>query len=774
MNTPEKKRYTIGIMLGDIQSDYSEDLISGFYTCAREEDVNLIFLMGPQAPLYCTDILLSNDNGHYHYQFDTIYDYAHFSKLDAMIIAYGSLSLSTRSSDLEQFLNNYADIPCLLLEDIPKSTDAPYLIADNYNGTRSCMEHLLDFHHYKKIAFVCGPKNNRDSNERLAAYRDTMEEHGLSVTKDMVVYGDYSENIDELVEALLDNNPGLEAIAFANDNMAKAGYRVCGRHNLLIGKDIAITGFDNVDFAQSLTPPLTSVAHSSFLFSYTALKNTLMLCRGRKPFSKRMPSVLRRRCSCGCTPNLSLTFDPVSVTDFKTFILSSADQISMDVFSLIPYENMRIYYTALVRNFFSYIYENAFEKKKLHAQDNYLFTILNLLLGHHHISTELVLEKFTELLRVLIANTEDDVISDILSDIISMLHQYTHLKDVSNLEKQVITANRKAWFVPTFTRDLINDDLNFMDSIHHVMERFRLMNIRGAYFYLFEHPIRLVAGKPISFDEDLYLTAFYNQNECHLYEPDERPLVTEQNGFSSFLPEDRRQSLTAFVMFSGEEQYGVLLCDVEQNDVSFVQTCSLQLGSLFRFIHLNNQEKKVQQELKQSLDVIQNQNHILSFISEYDELSKLLNRRGFMERAISLCKDHAGAPAHLIFGDLDHLKEINDCFGHASGDFAIQSAARLLTENLPAASLTARIGGDEFVALVLSSDPDFATSFPAKLKLAETDFNAGSAKPFFVEISVGIQSFICSPKTDLNEIIKKSDEILYEAKKHRRSSIKKA
>lgn len=81
MNTPEKKRYTIGIMLGDIQSDYSEDLISGFYTCAREEDVNLIFLMGPQAPLYCTDILLSNDNGHYHYQFDTIYDYAHFSKL---------------------------------------------------------------------------------------------------------------------------------------------------------------------------------------------------------------------------------------------------------------------------------------------------------------------------------------------------------------------------------------------------------------------------------------------------------------------------------------------------------------------------------------------------------------------------------------------------------------------------------------------------------------------------------------------------------------------
>ena len=224
-----------------------------------------------------------------------------------------------------------------------------------------------------------------------------MEEHGLTVTKDIVVPGDYSENIDELVEALLDNNPGLEAIAFANDNMAKAGYRVCGRHNLLIGKDIAITGFDNVDFAQSLTPPLTSVAHSSF-FSYTALKNTLMFCRGRKPFSKRMPSILRRRCSCGCTPSLSLTSDAVAVTDFKAFILSSADQISMDIFSLIPYENMRMYYDrpqcAISLPIFM---KMLLRKRNCTRRTTICSRSLNLLLGHHHISTELVLEKFTEL-----------------------------------------------------------------------------------------------------------------------------------------------------------------------------------------------------------------------------------------------------------------------------------------------------------------------------------------------------------------------------------------
>ncbi len=774
MGTKEEKRYTIGIMLGDIQSDYSEELISGFYTCAREENVNLIFLMGPQAPLYCSDILSCNDNGQYRYQFDTIYDYVHFSKLDALIIAYGSLSLSTRSGDLEAFLKNYQDIPCLLLEDIPGSIDAPYLIADNYNGIRCCMEHLLDFHHYKKIAFVCGPRSNRDSNERLLAYRDTMAEHHLPVTDDMVVYGDYSENVDDKVEFLLEKNPGLEAIVFANDNMAKAGYRVCSKHNLLIGHDIAITGFDNVDFAQSMTPPLTSVAHSSFQFSYTALKNTLLLCHGKTPVSKRMPAILRKRNSCGCHSETVFRYEQIPSDQISDFIMDSAEKIADDVLSLIPYEGIRVYYRCLIRNFFSYIYENAFVHKNIKPSDDYLLAILNNLFNHHHVSSELILERFTDLLHILSANTKDEVSQNILSGIISTLHQYTHLRDITKLKKQIVDSNRKAWFVPTFTRDLINGDINFKDTMNHIMERFQLMNVRGAYFYLFENPVHLMPGVPISFTEKMYLTAFYNQAECRYYEPNERPLLTEDVGFSSFLPENQNQCLTAFVLFSGAEQYGAILCDVDQENVSFIQTCSLQIGSLLRFIHLNSKEKHVQHELHRSLKVIQEQNHILSFISEYDELSKLLNRRGFMERAITLCKTNAQKSAYLIFGDLDHLKEINDCFGHASGDFAICSAAQLLSGTLPSDALTARIGGDEFVALVLSEDVNFSSFFTEKLKNAQNAFNDSSEQPFYVEMSIGIQSFVCNSQVDLNEIIKKSDETLYQAKKHRRTSIKKA
>lgn len=82
-----------------------------------------------------------------------------------------------------------------------------------------------------------------------------MAEHQLPVTDDMVVYGNYSELVTEQVEYILDHNPELKAIAFANDNMAKAGYHVCAARDLLVGYDI--------DHAKTMEPPLTSVYHTA-------------------------------------------------------------------------------------------------------------------------------------------------------------------------------------------------------------------------------------------------------------------------------------------------------------------------------------------------------------------------------------------------------------------------------------------------------------------------------------------------------------------------------
>ena len=91
-----------------------------------------------------------------------------------------------------------------------------------------------------------------------------------------------------------------------------------------------------------------------------------------------------------------------------------------------------------------------------------------------------------------------------------------------------------------------------------------------------------------------------------------------------------------------------------------------------------------------------------------------------MERAIRRCRQNDGRKAYLIFGDLDHLKEINDCFGHSAGDFAISNAAKYLQELLPSEAITARIGGDEFVSLVLSEESEFKEKIKKHLKTSLT------------------------------------------------------
>ena len=87
------KRPTIAIMAGNAESEYFNQLIAGFRNCAKEEDVNLVFLMGPHIPRYCKDILAGSFAWDYEYQFHTIYDYVRFIQPDALIVAYGSLSM---------------------------------------------------------------------------------------------------------------------------------------------------------------------------------------------------------------------------------------------------------------------------------------------------------------------------------------------------------------------------------------------------------------------------------------------------------------------------------------------------------------------------------------------------------------------------------------------------------------------------------------------------------------------------------------------------------
>lgn len=776
MSSSNKKRYTIAIMLGDTQSDYSEALLRGFYTCSQEENVNILYLMGSQMPPYCLDILSCDTEGDYLYQFNTVYNYAHFVKPDALIITYGSLSFLNSTASRQLFLDQYKDIPYLLLEELPEQADVPYLVADNYNGMCACVRHLILDHGYRKIAFLSGPKNNRDSAERLKAYYDVMHENNLSVTDTMVAVGDFTDQVSKQVSFLLDSNPGLEAIVCASDSMAKGCYSVCASRDLLIGRDIAVTGFDDVEFARSMEPPLTTISHSIFQFSYTALKNAIMLCKGKEPASKRMPVTFRRRSSCGCPSVRPSPGTYIPADEMETFILRAIGSITSELLSGIPYKKERNKFGKLIVDYFHYIYVTLFKHDGQDFHMDYLIAILKQFTTYPHISNVLLLEHFSSLLQIMLANARNDTAQRMLTSIITATQQNIHAANIIKLEREIRESNRQAWFVPSFTRDLaqISSSKDFRNTMGSVMNRMKMMRIKSAYFYFFDKPIPHHSEDHLVFPKEIILTNYFNDSETVCFENGKCPRVTTENGLISFIRMDHPACLTAFVLFSNEKQYGIIICEVELEDISFLQICSIQLGSLMHFLELEKLEQESQVELQNSIKVIQEQNNILSFISEYDELSHLLNRRGFMERALPLCEKNVGKKAYLIFADLDHLKEINDCFGHAAGDFAISSASDRLRDVLPSDAITARIGGDEFLSLMLSEEEDFKEHILRKLRQAGDEFNSSSGEPYYVDFSFGIYEFTCDPQIDLNQIIGHSDALLYQAKKNRKASIKKA
>ncbi|MEO1066819.1 MAG: GGDEF domain-containing protein [Pseudomonadota bacterium] len=122
---------------------------------------------------------------------------------------------------------------------------------------------------------------------------------------------------------------------------------------------------------------------------------------------------------------------------------------------------------------------------------------------------------------------------------------------------------------------------------------------------------------------------------------------------------------------------------------------------------ITGQSADVQAVMKRLMDEnakLKKQVETLSRLALQDELTGLLNRRGFLralDNAIAFSRRYE-VPACLTFVDLDGFKAINDEHGHAAGDIVLQTVGQRLTGHVRSSDIVARLGGDEFVVLLWS------------------------------------------------------------------------
>ena len=160
----------------------------------------------------------------------------------------------------------------------------------------------------------------------------------------------------------------------------------------------------------------------------------------------------------------------------------------------------------------------------------------------------------------------------------------------------------------------------------------------------------------------------------------------------------------------------------------------------------------------------------LRAFSIIDELTGLYNRRGFLILADQKIKlaDQTGQSLLLVFADLDGLKTINDTLGHHWGDMALMETAHVLREAFRETDILARLGGDEYVAL-LACAGDINEDFLVK-RFQETveEHNSFRERNFKLSVSIGIALYDPHFPCSAGDLLMKADSVMYQQKKQRK------
>lgn len=204
------------------------------------------------------------------------------------------------------------NVPVVLLEQELPSNRFAKVVADNFAAARAMTRHLIGLGH-NRIAFAFHPFHERDlvGRERLAGFNRAMADAGLSKNARLIL--DACEFGEKQVlqyhrEKIADcfNQPNRPTALFAGmDMLAVRAMETLRELGLEIPRDVAVAGFDNVEFSQFTQPPLTTIQQPTEDMGRLAAEMLFARIEGKRPkkaICERLPCRLVIRQSCGANP----------------------------------------------------------------------------------------------------------------------------------------------------------------------------------------------------------------------------------------------------------------------------------------------------------------------------------------------------------------------------------------------------------------------------------------------------------------------------------------
>jgi len=186
---------------------------------------------------------------------------------------------------------------------------------------------------------------------------------------------------------------------------------------------------------------------------------------------------------------------------------------------------------------------------------------------------------------------------------------------------------------------------------------------------------------------------------------------------------------------------------------------------------LNQELERLVHDRTQALE---RKNDELKELAARDSLTGLLNHRAAIEQfhhALNSAYRYRD-PLALIMLDIDHFKSVNDRYGHQAGDSVLMTLARLLLQNVRAADVCGRYGGEEFLLLLPKAGPGTAYELAERLRRQIQALELVELHGTRVTASFGVAEVdLDAPPVSGDQLIRRADEALYQAKRLGRNRV---
>lgn len=703
-DTAKRRRIKIGLLVSHLEDDFDDAVAEGAMIGAEQCDADLVIFPGR----YIDGIYADKLRTVYEYQYNTLFDMAAANKFDVLLVLIGTLGTYLDNEHKAQFLKKFAGTPVIT---ITAHIDGyPCIMLDNRTGMKEAIEHLIKVHGCKKIGMVSGPKTSDDALERLDVYKETLKENGIIYDEKRVAYGNFSKFCVDEVGKLIDDNPELDAIVFANDQMAIAGYKAMEERGIRPGKDILVTGFDDDPVAEELNPHLTTVKADPSELGYHAVQEAVNYVVNKAINNDKISSGMVRRNSCGCQGNSKLkTISFGRISDDPEAFARRMGQFLFNKYSASETTaKMRENYVKIIYALDDYAREenldNEVKKDKvlemtstLASEEFFRFVSVDELYASVEYIQQKLISRFDNMEKHLKLNQTFIQIYKILAE-----------RNANYCKEKLEDNEFLAWQANSITRDMLVFEAYDDRAYETVVDKLTRLHMESSFLFSFEPALIHLGTDKWQPPEYMYLKAYHNGSDA-IQLPHEEQAVTQKQ---------LKKSLIEI------KENNELLRDLSRQDA--LTGCYNRRGF-------------------------------------FEELRKRLSN-----------DKNEGEKAIMVFADLDCLKTINDKFGHEEGDFAILSAAKILKHSFGNSEIVGRIGGDEFVVCAFLDNAIDIPSMRNHIEAVTREYNIKYAadKPYIIHTSVGVYPFVCSATLEIGELLSHADILLYEEKKHKRSILK--